>query len=213
MATGYEDIDNLMTEQRENLDKQKTIGNEIIDKGLEKTQNEVNKQKREYEEDATKTGKALYVDYKKASNPYGVTAEQMAERGLNKSGYAESSQVNMYNSYQKNVTELINNTNKLKAEADFKMNQAYLDADVQKAQNELDIYKQRMELRLTEYEFKVNRDHFEYQKERDRVADEQWEKSYQLQVQQADLQRQQAQQSQANWEREYQLSLDNRRSS
>ncbi len=206
MATGYEDIDNLMTEQNENLNKQTEIGNQIIDKGLEKVQNEVNKQKQEYEEDATKTGKALYVDYKKASNPYGATAEQMAEQGLNKSGYAESSQVNMYNSYQKNVTELINTTNKLKAEADFKMNQAYIDADVQKAQNELDIYKQRMSLGITEYELKVNRDQFEYQKERDRVADEQWEKSYQLQVQQT-------QQSQANWEREYQLSLANRRSS
>ncbi len=205
MATGYEDIDNLMTEQRANLDKQTTVGNQIIDTGLQKTQNEVNRQKQEYEDEANKTGKALFVDYKKASNPYGATAEQMASQGLNKSGYAESSQVNMYNSYQKNVTELMNNTAKLKAEADFNMNQAYLDADIQKAENQLSMYKQQMELALTEYDLKVNRDQFEYQKERDRVADEQWEKTYQLQLQQA-------QQSQANWEREYQLSLAGRSS-
>ena len=205
MATGYEDIDNLMTEQKANLDKQTSVGNQIIDTGLQKTQNEVNRQKQEYEEQANKTGKALYVDYKKASNPYGATAEQLASQGLNKSGYAESSQVNMYNSYQKSVTELMNNTAKLKAEADFNMNQAYLDADIQKAENQLSMYKQQMELALTEYDLKVNRDQFEYQKERDRVADEQWEKTYQLQLQQA-------QQSQANWEREYQLSLAGRSS-
>lgn len=213
MATGYEDIDNLMTEQKANLDKQTSVGNQIIDTGLQKTQNEVNRQKQEYEEQANKTGKALYVDYKKASNPYGATAEQLASQGLNKSGYAESSQVNMYNSYQKSVTELMNNTNKLKAEADFNMNQAYLDADIQKAQNQLSTYKQQMELALTEYDLKVNREHFEYQKERDRVADEQWERTYQLQQQQMQMQQQQAQQSQANWEREYQLSLQNSRRS
>ena len=45
MATGYEDIDNLMTEQKANLDKQTSVGNQIIDTGLQKTQNEVNRQK------------------------------------------------------------------------------------------------------------------------------------------------------------------------
>ena len=93
------------------------------------------------------------------------------------------------------------------------MNQAYLDADIQKAQNQLSTYKQQMELALTEYDLKVNREHFEYQKERDRVADEQWERTYQLQQQQMQMQQQQAQQSQANWEREYQLSLQKSRRS
>ena len=41
MATGYEDIDNLMTEQRQNLNDQRTLQNQIIDKGIEKVQNEV----------------------------------------------------------------------------------------------------------------------------------------------------------------------------
>lgn len=80
------------------------------------------------------------------------------------------------------------------------MNQAYLDADIQKAQNALNIYQQKAELAITEYNLR-------YQKQRDVVADEQWNKNYQLQQQQFDFQRQQAQQNQANWEREYQLSL------
>lgn len=194
MAIGdYSEIDSLMEKQYANLEQQQTLQDSIVDTGLQKTQNEVDKLKQEYDEDATKQAKALYSDYKKQSNPYGANAEQLASTGLNNSGYAESSQVSLYNNYQKNVTEVLTNTAKLKADADFQMTQAYLDADIQKAQNSLALYQQQAELQLTEYQLR-------YQKYRDDVADEQWEKTYQMQLQQA-------QQSQANWEKEYQLSL------
>lgn len=193
MATGYEDIDNLMEKQNQNLQEQQKVSNEIIDTGLQKTQNEVNKQKEEYERDANKTAKALYTDYRKQSNPYGAMSEQLASQGLANSGYAESTQTSMYNTYQKNVTELENKTRQLKADADFQMNQAYLDADIQKAQNTLSIYKQQSELAITEYNLR-------YQKHRDDIADQQFERQMQMQ------ERQNAQ-AQSNWEREYQLSL------
>lgn len=199
MAVGYEEIDNLMQEQNTLLDKQKAESDKMIETGLQKTQNEVNRQKEEYEREATKQGKALYTDYRKQANPYGATAEQLASQGLNKSGYAESTQTRLYNEYQRNVTSLMTETTRLKAEADFQMNQAFLDADIQKAQNALSIYQQQAELAITNYNLR-------YQKYRDDVADAQWEKSYQLQ-------KQQAQQSQANWEREYQLSLEKARRS
>lgn len=199
-GTGYEDLDEMMGQQNEYLNKQEELNQTIIDKGLQKTQNEVNRQKQEIDETATKQGKALYSDYKKQANPYGATAEQMASNGLNNSGYAESSQVNLYNTYQKNVTSLMTNATKLKAEADFNMNQAYLDADIQKAQNTLAIYKQKSELLLTEYDLKQDRVKFDYQKERDRIADEHWEREFALQ-------QQQVAQNQSNWEREYALSL------
>lgn len=202
MATGYEDIDNLMTEQRQNLNDQRTLQNQIIDKGIEKVQNEVTRQKEQYEQDANKTARGLYTDYRKQANPYGATAETLASQGLNRSGYAESSQVNLYNQYQRSVVELENKTRELKANADFQMNQAYLDADVQKAQSALSLYQQQAQLALQEYDMKHTRD-------RERVADEQWERQFQLQREQFDFQKQQAQQSQSNWEREYQMALQN----
>lgn len=211
MATGYEDIDTLMEEQRTNLNNQRDLQNQIIDKGIEKVQNEVTKQKEDYEREANKTARGLYTDYRKQANPYGETAETLASQGLNKSGYAESSQVNLYNQYQKSVTELENKTRELKANADFQLNQAYLEADVQKAQSAISLYQQEAQLALQEYDLRFNREQYEYQKEyqkeRDRVADEQWERQFALSQQQFDFQKQQAQQSQANWEREYQLSL------
>ena len=151
MATGYEEIDNLMQEQNTLLEQQKAEQNKIVDTGLEKTQNEINRQKEEYDREATKQGKALYADYRKQSNPYGATAEQLASQGLNKSGYAETTQTRMYNEYQRNVTTLMTETKRLKAEADFQMNQAFLDADIQKAQNALAIYQQQAELAITNY--------------------------------------------------------------
>ena len=161
MATGYEDIDRVMQQQNSLLEQQEQKGNQIIDLGLQKTQAQVDKQKAEYEQEAVKTGKQLYTDYRKQASPYGATAEQLASQGLNKSGYAESSQVNLYNTYQKNATTLMVETQKLKAEADFQMNQAFLDADIQKAQNAIQIYQQKAQLALQEYEMKFSRDQWE----------------------------------------------------
>jgi len=86
------------------------------------------------------------------------------------------------------------------------MNQAYLEADIQKAQNTLAIYQQQAQLALTEYELKYDREKFDYQKYRDSVADSQWERQFAMQ-------QQQNAQSQSNWEREYALSLENSRGS
>jgi hypothetical protein len=193
MAGTYEDIDNLMSKQNEMIDTQRGLQDTIVDKGLQKAQNEVDYQKKQIEEDAQKQGKALYVDYKKQANPYGATAEQLASQGLNKSGYAEATQANLYNSYQRNLTSLMTNVTKLKAEADFNMNQAYIDADIQKAQNSLALYQQQANLLMQEYDLR-------YHKYRDDVADSQWERQFAFQQQQAAL-------SQSNWERQYALSL------
>ena len=202
MATGYEDIDKVMQQQNTLLQQQEAKQNEIVDLGLQKTQAQVEKQKAEYQQEAEKSGKQLYTDYRKASNPYGANAENLASQGLNKSGYAESTQTQLYNAYQKNATTLMTETQKLKADADFQMNQAMIDADVQKAQSALSLYQQQAQLALQEYDMKHTRD-------RERVADEQWERQFQLQREQFDFQKQQAQQSQSNWEREYQMALQN----
>lgn len=196
MPTGYEDIDRVMQQQSSLLQQQEQKGNQIVDLGLQKTQAQVDKQKTEYEQEATKAGKQLYTDYRKASNPYGATAEQLASQGLNRSGYAESTQTQLYNTYQKNATTLMVETQKLKSEADFQMNQAYLDADIQKAQNAITIYQQKAQLALQEYEMKFARDQFEWQKQqaildrqyqasRDAISDQRWQKEFELSLKKA----------------------------
>lgn len=198
MPTGYEDIDRVMQQQNSLLQQQEQKGNEIINLGVQKQQSLVDKQKADYDREAEKTGRQLYSDYRKASNPYGATAEQLASQGLNKSGYAESTQTQLYNTYQKNATTLMVETQRLKADADFQMNQAYIEADIQKAQNAIVIYQQKAQLALQEYDMKFARDQWEWQKQqaildrqyqasRDAISDQRWQKEFELSLRKANI--------------------------
>ena len=186
-------IEDLRVENNEYLERQKELNNQIVDTGIEKTQLEVNQQKAQLEEDAQKNAKALYANYQKEQNQYGANAEALARQGLANSGYAESSRVSMYNNYQSNVTSLINEVNRAKSNLDLQMNQAYLDANVQKAQNEVAILQQKIEMAMNTYELR-------YSLYRDQIADEHWQKEYELSQAQLALSRQQA-------KRDYEISL------
>lgn len=184
MATGFEEIDNVINQSKTLLEQSAEQQNKIVDLGIQKATNTANKQKQELEEEATKQGKQLYTDYKKQSSEFGVNAENLASKGLNNSGYTETSNVDMFNTYQKNVTNLAMQTTKLKAEVDFNLNQAMIDADVQKAENEANKYLQQMQLLMTEYDMRFAREQFEWQKQyqtnRDAISDQQWQKQYEL---------------------------------
>ena len=64
---------------------------------------EIEQQKDQAKKDYTKEQSGAYTDWKKQSDPTGVRAEQMADQGMQNTGYAESSQVSMYNTYQQRV--------------------------------------------------------------------------------------------------------------
>lgn len=202
--TGYEDLDKLYTSQNQAFNDQKEIRDQIVDKQTDIQVNRMNQQKADYDKDATKEAKGLYADYKKASSAYGAEAEMRAEQGLNRSGYAESSQVNLYNNYQSNVTELITTTNKLKAQVDMSINEAYANADIQKAENQATLYEQQANLALSMYEYKQQRDQFEWQKET-------WQKEFDFNREQFEYQKQRDAVSDSQWERQYQMSLQSLR--
>lgn len=61
---------------------------------------QIEQQKEQTTKEYKKEQSGAYVDWQKQSNAYGVNAEQMASAGLMNSGYSESSQVSMYNTYQ-----------------------------------------------------------------------------------------------------------------
>ena len=64
---------------------------------------QINQQKDQAKKDYTKEQSGAYVDWQKQSNQYGANAEQVAAGGLAGSGFSESSQVSMYNTYQNRV--------------------------------------------------------------------------------------------------------------
>ena len=81
-------------------DQQQQLQNEQTEFAIQKIEQEKDKTLKDY----TKEQKGAYVDYQKATNQYGVNAEQMASQGLAGSGFSESSQVSMFNTYQNRVS-------------------------------------------------------------------------------------------------------------
>lgn len=72
----------------------------------------IEQEKEKAKKDYTKEQSGAYVDWQKQSNQYGAEAEKKAAGGFTGSGYSESSQVSMYNTYQNRVAtarEVFNN--------------------------------------------------------------------------------------------------------
>ena len=81
-------------------DKQAAIQQQQTDFAIEKIEQEKDKAYKDY----AKEQSGAYVDWQKQSNKYGAQAEKMASSGLSNTGYSESSQVSMYNTYQNRVS-------------------------------------------------------------------------------------------------------------
>ena len=199
MAEGYEDIDRWSNEQKSLLGQQQQQQNDLINQQTQLTVDELERNRNKVDQDVTKTTRGLYTDYQKQANQYGVEAERQAQMGLANSGYAETSKVNLYNNYQKNVTETLNNARNLKADFDFQIAQARKQGNITQAQTALELLKQRMQLLTQEYEMRNNRKQFIYQQQRDAVADSQWREQF-------DYQKQRDAVSDSQWERQYALS-------
>lgn len=190
MATGYEDIDSLMNQQNNLLNEQQKKQNELINQQTQIQTDELNREKEKIDKDVDKTNQSLYSNWQKQTNQYGVQAEQLAQQGLANSGYAETTKTALYNTYQKNVTDTLNNARDLKSDYDFKIAQARQQGSVQQAQAAVDLYAQRLQLLTQNYELRQNREQYLYQKERDKVSDNQWQKTFDEQVRQNEIENQ-----------------------
>lgn len=190
MATGYEDLDTLVNQQNNLLNQQEQKQTDLINQQTQMQVDELNREKEKLDKETQKTTSGLYTSWQKQANQYGAGMEQLAQQGLANSGYAESTKTALYNTYQKSVTDTLNNANELKADYDFKIQQARQNGSVQQAQAALDLYSQRLQLLTQNYELRQNREQYLYQQERDRVADQQWQKSFDEQVRQNELENQ-----------------------
>lgn len=80
-------------------EQQKQLQQEQTDFTIE----QIEQQKEQAHKDYLKEQSGAYVDWQKQSNEYGVEAEQQAAAGMAGTGFSESSQVSMYNTYQNRV--------------------------------------------------------------------------------------------------------------
>ncbi|MBP5469222.1 MAG: hypothetical protein J6Z11_08270, partial [Candidatus Riflebacteria bacterium] len=89
----------LINTQKDYMNKQTEIQNANTEQAIK----EINQQKDKTERDYQKEQRGAYQDYRAQIDDYGVNAEIRASQGLNNSGYAESSKVSMYNTWQNRV--------------------------------------------------------------------------------------------------------------
>lgn len=209
-TTGNQNVDNLTNQGNEILNKSVNAQTQAIDQGTQTNINELQRQSEKAEAETLKNNKGLYQEYQKQINPFGVGQESLAGQGLGHSGIAESTRTSIYNNYQKNITESMNNLRNVKADYNAKMAEVRSSGDIAKAEALSNAYLQQLSMIQNayslaqgekEFEWQKSTDerNFNYQKDRDAVVDSQWQA-------QMDFQKQQAAQEQSNWEKEYAAS-------
>ena len=118
------------------------------------TINQINQQKEQAQKDYTKEQSGAYVDWQKQSNRYGSEAEKMASAGLANTGFSESSQVSMYNTYQNRVAQ----AREVIAQATLNYDNAIKDAQLQNSSILAEIaynsLQQQLELSLQGFQYK-----------------------------------------------------------
>lgn len=115
---------------------------------------QINQQKEQTAKDYTKEQSGAYVDWQKQSNEYGVNAEKMAMGGMSNSGYSESSQVSMYNTYQNRVATARESYNKAVLNYDNSIQQARLANNAALAEIAYNALSKQLELSLAGFQYK-----------------------------------------------------------
>ena len=115
---------------------------------------QVEQQKAQAEKDYTKEQSGAYVDWQKQSNQFGANAEVQASQGLNNTGYSESSQVSMYNTYQNRVATARESYNKAVLNYDNAIKDAQLQNNSKLAEIAFQALQTQLELSLQGFQYK-----------------------------------------------------------
>lgn len=227
--------DNLMAEREDLTNQQQGLvdqwqqtQNENLDKQFQFQQDLINQQKAETEKAYEKEAKSAYTDYQKEIDRYGVSREQQVANGLNNSGYSESSNVSMYNTYQNRLATAKESMDKAYLEFDNAIREAQLTNDVTKAENALTALEQKLNISLEAFNYKdtatqnklnwqqqINSDYYNrYQKVLDQInyeneqaeAIRQYNEQMKFQQEQLEYQKEQDRIAQQQWEKEYALA-------
>ena len=131
-------------------DKQSQIQQEKTDFAIE----QINQQKDQAKQDYTKEQSGAYVDWQKQSNQYGANAEQMAAQGMGGTGYSESAQVSMFNTYQNRVATARESYNRAVLNYDNAIKDAQLQNNAALAEIAYNALQTQLELSLQGFQYK-----------------------------------------------------------
>lgn len=129
---------------------QTKLQNEQTDFAIQK----IEQQKKEAKTDYLDEQSGAYNDWQKQSDKYGVRAEQIADKGMQNTGYAESSQVSMYNSYQNRVMTARDSYNRAVQDFNNGITEARLQNNSALAEIRFKALQQQLELNLQGFQAK-----------------------------------------------------------
>lgn len=130
--------------------KQTNLQNQQTDFAIQ----EIEQKKAQAKKDYTKEQSGAYVDWQKQSNEYGANAEAEAMQGMQNTGYSESSQVSMYNTYQNRVATARESYNRIVLDFDNDITQARLQNNSALAEIAYQSLQTRLELNLQGFQYK-----------------------------------------------------------
>ena len=104
--------------------------------------------------DYLKEQSGAYVDWQKQSNQFGAGAEQMASQGLANTGFSESSQVSMWNTYQNRVATARESYNNAILNYDNAIKDAQLQNNSALAEIAYQALQKQLELSLEGFQYK-----------------------------------------------------------
>lgn len=152
------------------------------------TENQINSQRDIVNQDYSQQARQAYVNKMLGGQ---TLKQQLAQAGLNTSGIVASAYSNLENSYGNNLANLQTNKNDSLRDLDKQLNDSQLQyaikenellAEIENAKMELQKYGN--ELAYSRYQDALNNyltfSQYEYQKERDKIADQQWQLNYDL---------------------------------
>lgn len=149
-----DNVDSFYKGLNENLEQQKEIQTKVQNDNTDFAIEQIEQQKDQANKDYKKEQSGAYVDWQKQSNQYGAEAEKMASAGLARTGYSESSQVSMYNTYQNRLATARESYNKAVLNYDNAIKDARLQNNAALAEIALSTMQQQLELSLQGFQYK-----------------------------------------------------------
>lgn len=140
----------LIQSSKDYATTQQQIQQENTDFAIEK----INQQKDKTERDYIKEQKAGYVDYQKATDQYGVNAEAMAQNGMSNTGFAESSKIQAFTTYQNRYATARESYNQAVLNYDNAIKEAQLANNAQLAEIAYKALQTQLEYSLQGFQYK-----------------------------------------------------------
>ena len=149
---------NFTNQQQQLVDQWENTQKDIANQNLQYQKDLIEQQRNKTEKEYQNEAKASYIDYQKEVDKYGVSRENVTANGLSNSGYAESSKVDMYNTYQNRLATARKSLEAAGIEFDNAIREAQMSNNETLAQNALTALQNKLNIALEGFNYKTEQE-------------------------------------------------------